>query len=491
MTRELVVGAFLFTLATSVWAQVPAPDPSAAEVPHGYRVEVALKNLTYPTSVEFDRDGAMYVAEAGYSYGDPSAVPRILKVTRDGAISTVARDGLQAPVADLLYHDGRLYVAHRGRISVLEDGGLRDLVTGLPSEGDHHTNQMSVGPDGRIYFGQGTATNSGVVGPDNAAMGWLKQHPDLHDVQAQTIALRQRTFVSRNPLSDEDAKARTGPFQPFGEPVPDDGTVPGATKANGTIMRMNADGSGLEVYAWGLRNPFGLMWSGETLYASENGFDARGSRPIANDKEDLYEIKEGAWYGWPDFGSGVPVTDGRFKPKDGPAPTFVMAKHPPVEMPLVTFPEHSAAAKLAVNPGGFGERGELFVAFFGHMAPMTGTVPGEHGGHRVARVDPETKKVETFFSQRGHHGGGGSAGSSAQPGHGGHSGKDESMSAGPRRLLDVVFSPDGQAMSVVDFGAMVVAKQPKPFPGSGVLWRITREGTKLDGAPTDLAVPRP
>jgi glucose/arabinose dehydrogenase len=148
MTLHLVIGAFLFTLATSAWAQVPAPDPSAAEVPQGCRVEVALKGLTYPTSVEFDRDGAMYVAEAGYSYGDSNAVPRILKVTRDGAMSTVARDGLQAPVADLLYHDGRLYVAHRGRISVLEDGGLRDLVTGLPSEGDHHTNQMSVGPDG-------------------------------------------------------------------------------------------------------------------------------------------------------------------------------------------------------------------------------------------------------------------------------------------------------------------------------------------------------
>lgn len=30
-------------------------------------------------------------------------------------------------------------------------------------------------------------------------------------------------------------------------------------KASGTILRMNPDGSGLEVYAWGLRNPFGVM----------------------------------------------------------------------------------------------------------------------------------------------------------------------------------------------------------------------------------------
>lgn len=490
MTREFVFGASLLAAATSVWAQVPPPDPSAAEVPQGYRVEVVLKDLTYPTSVEFDRDGNMYVAEGGYSYGDPDAVPRILKITRAGAVSTAASDGLHGPVADLLYHDGRLYVAHRGRISVLEDGGLRDLVTGLPSEGDHHTNQMAVGPDGKIYFGQGTATNAGVVGPDNAEMGWLKQHPDVHDVPAQAITLRQRTFASKNPLSAGDAQASTGAFQPFGEPVPDNGTVPGATKANGTILRMNADGSGLEVYAWGLRNPFGVMWRGDKLYASENGFDVRGSRPVANDKEDVYEIKQGAWYGWPDFASGIPVTDARFKPKEGPAPAFVMAKHPPVEKPLITFPEHSAAAKLAVSPGGFGDKGDLFLAFFGHMAPMTGTVSGEHGGHRVVRLNPDTKQTETFFSQKGHHGSGTSA-KSAEAGHGGQTGKDESISAGPRRLVDVVFSQDGQAMYVVDFGAMVVEEQPKPFPGSGVVWRITRVGTKLEGAPTNLAVPRP
>ena len=79
-------------------AQVPEPDPLAAHVPEGYRVEIVLKDLTYPTSVEFDTTGSMYVVEAGYSYGDPSAVPRILRVDRNGAISTYVRDGLNGPV---------------------------------------------------------------------------------------------------------------------------------------------------------------------------------------------------------------------------------------------------------------------------------------------------------------------------------------------------------------------------------------------------------
>ena len=126
-----VVVLLALSIVAAANAQVPAPDPSAAHVPEGFRVEVVLKDLTYPTSVEFDKEGSMYVVEAGYSYGDPSAVTRILRVDRKGAMSTYVQEGLNGPVADLLHHDGRLYVAHRGKISVVEKGKL--VKTGHPS----------------------------------------------------------------------------------------------------------------------------------------------------------------------------------------------------------------------------------------------------------------------------------------------------------------------------------------------------------------------
>ena len=44
-------------VAPKEFPRIPAPDASAAEVPDGYRAEVVLKDLTYPTSVTFDNEG--------------------------------------------------------------------------------------------------------------------------------------------------------------------------------------------------------------------------------------------------------------------------------------------------------------------------------------------------------------------------------------------------------------------------------------------------
>jgi glucose/arabinose dehydrogenase len=101
---------------------IPEPDAAAAWTPAGYRAEVVVKDLIYPSSVEFDDGGAMYVAESGFVYGDPAAPARVLRITQDGTLDVVA-GGLNGPVTDLLWHDGRLYISHRGKISMLDPGG--------------------------------------------------------------------------------------------------------------------------------------------------------------------------------------------------------------------------------------------------------------------------------------------------------------------------------------------------------------------------------
>src|SRR5207248_2303776 len=145
----------------------------------------------------------------------PARVTRIVRVSPAELRSEVVADQLSGPVTGVLWHKGRLYISHRGKISVLEGGKVRDLVTGLPSLGDHHNNQLAAGPDGKIYFGQGTATNSGVVGLDNFEFGWLQKYPDFHDYPAKDVKLRDQAFEAPDLIAllakKERATARTSP----------------------------------------------------------------------------------------------------------------------------------------------------------------------------------------------------------------------------------------------------------------------------------------
>jgi len=452
--------------------RIPPPDPNAAEVPAGYRVEVVASGLTYPSSVEFDDQGTMYVAEAGYVYGDEAAPARVMRVDNLGRIEVVA-DQLNGPITDLLWYDGRLYISHRGKVSVLIGGELRDIVTGLPSHGDFHNNQLTVGPEGKLYLGQGSASNSGVVGVDNYTYGWLAKHPELHDVSPRPIELRaEARFTSLNPLklsrSDEKLMAYTGPFQAFGHAGATQ--IGGATKANGTILRFNPDGSDLEVYAWGFRNPFGVWGLDGILYATDNGYDERGSRPIANAPDVIWQVKKGAWYGFPDFAGGIPVTDPRFKPAHGPAPEFLLKWHPrTLDHPLTMLPPHAGVTKIDFSRDNrFGFEGHLFVGEVGDMQPMTG-----HGqrpaGYQVVRVDPMTGETSWFFRARAETLGGPSM--------------EYVITPGPKRPVDVRFSREGDALYVADLGAIMVCPSvrptPHPFPGSGVIWRISRDTRQL------------
>lgn len=179
------------------------------------------------------------------------------------------------------------------------------------------------------------------------------------------------------------------------------------------------------------------------------------------------------------------MTDPRFKPENEPQPQFVMAEHPPVEQPWLNFPKHSALTKVDFAKSDTFGKGQMFVAFFGHMTPMTGKAPEEHGGHRVLRINPATREFAAFFTKK-EHGSGHSE--NATGGHGG--GKGESMTAGPRRPMDVRFSPGGDALYIADFGTMVVEDRPRPVPGTGVIWRVVSEAAKPAGPPVGLSVPR-
>ena len=467
------LGAALVPLAACVNVDsdrpaIPRPDPRAAEVPPGYRVEVALEGLMYPSSVEFDDVGRIYVAECGHMPGDSERAPRILQFRPDGSGRKVfAEQGLLAPVTDLSWAHGKLWVSHRGKISYTDGKTLRDVVTDLPSLGDHSNNQLAVAADGKIYVGIGTATNAGVVGPDNFAFGWPRQHPEVCEVPARDIVLTGEVFESEDPRNP-GATARTSAYQPFGTVVPAGTVVRGRTKCNSAILRVNPDGSELEVFAWGFRNPYGLLWAPDgRLYCADAGSDERGSRHIANAPEKLWVIEKDGFYGWPDFVANKPVADAAFRPTKSKAPQPLWQTHPESKAPFVTFESHASVTQLDVcRDAAFAKVGLLFVGSSGDQSEVTAAAP-VRAGYWVKTVDPLTAETATFFTAR----------KDAL----GPPGLEYVVTAGPRRLVDVRCHPSDRSLWVVDIGPLRYrkgAKGPEPvaFPGTGVIWKIVRDG---------------
>ena len=473
------------------------PPINHFNLPPGYRIEPVIWNLTLPSSVTFDDKDNMYVAEAGFVYGGLVPTPRILKVDNQSkSISVLVDRNLNGPITDIEFYGGKLYVSHRGIISTVEpkSGLVKDIILGLPSIGDHHNNQIAIGgPNNRIYFGQGEATNSGIVGEDNFKLGWSKVAPTVHDIPAKNITLTGQNFVTKNPLTAEpNDNATTGAFVPFGTPTHPGQVILGDIKCNGCILSANLDGTDLKMVGWGFRSAYGIAFSPADnktkLLVTANGADERGSRPIANDTEKIYGIDTsnssqlGRFYGWPDFfGNAQPVTDPVFQsPRGGGKPLeFLMQNHPPVEKPSVELSIGAALAQVDFsrsssknnnnnNTDKFGFGDMAFIAEFGIMSPIS-HLPGsiknqeERGivGQKVVMLDPQTKNYSNFISLKT---------------------PDTSF-----RPVGIAFNTNEDALYIASIGKVEVRttlpnnssiQLPEPvpwyYPNTGVIWKVIK-----------------
>jgi glucose/arabinose dehydrogenase len=459
-------------LPSSGGGQTTAPatrtvDAADVAAPAGYRVEAVATGLTFPTGIAFDGEGVPHVVEAGYSYGEAFTTPRLVRLNKDGTTSEIARGAKNGPWTGVTYADGAFFVTEGGQIEggrllrISPDGRTTVLVENLPGQGDHHTNAPTVGPDGMIYFAQGTATNSGVVGEDNLKYGWLERFPKFHDIPCRDITLAGINYATTDaPATTDLPRTVTGAFVPFGTPTSPGQVVKGQFPCSGSVMKVAPSGGKPELVAWGFRNPFGMAFAPDgRLYLTENGFDDRGSRPVWGAPDVLWRVTPGTWYGWPDYAEGMPINTQHYQGKV--LPRFVLAKHPePPPRPVASLGVHASSNGVDISrSAAFGNVGQAFIAEFGDMAPETGK--SLHPvGFRVIRVDVTSGRIEDFLVNRGDKNG-----PATRIG-----------GAGLERPVSVRFDPAGNALYVVDFGVMLMDRTgPKPREGTGVVWRVTRE----------------
>lgn len=470
-------------------------DRTNTEYPAGSECKQYITNLTAPTAITWDNDGTVIVAESG----EDGSEPQILGWKAGKQITIYPSDRripfspfqpgfeIYGPVTAMVSQHHFVYVAHRdqdgrGVITRFDfQGHHLTLIADIPSFGDYGLTDLAVNEkEHRVYFGVGSATNSGVVGLDNILEGWVKRHPNFCDMPAVEIHLLGLHFQTKNPfatLFGGNDIAVTAPYQPFRISIEDTIRKAPNGRPTGCVCSIDINGGDLKIEATGLRYPRGLGFNEYgRLYFTDEGMELRGTRPIKDDPDVLFRLVPQADYGRFDYSRDLhPITDERYQPPvamilgSGFKKILFLVDHagsglqPPNRDLLLAgvFQPLSGAAKFDFCPGsGFFKKweGDAIVALWGDRAPfatsgmkMTGPT-----GYKLVRVNTDTKQVEEFVRNT--------------------TGLPSSLQRrglGLERPIDAKFGPDG-ALYIVDFGKLEMrGGREKITPRTGAVYRLS------------------
>ena len=276
------------------------PQLSKLKLPEGFSISFFATDVNNARSLALGDNGTVFV---GNRKG--KNVYALVDADGDGVAEkkyTVAND-MNAPNG-VAFYDGALYIAEIDKVyridnieSTLENPAKPVLINdSFPSEEHHGWKYIAFGPDGKLYVPVGAPCNI------------------CNDSE------KDKRFAS--------------------------------------ITRMNADGSGLEVYAHGIRNSVGFAWHPQTkeLWFTDNGRDELGDNMPADELNIASQKDE--HFGYPYCHAGVI-----------PDPEFGKGKNcGDYKAPASTLTPHGAALGMKFNTGSmFPEqyKNQIFIAEHG------------------------------------------------------------------------------------------------------------------------------
>lgn len=298
---------------------------SKLKLPEGFKIAFYAKDVVNARSLAVSDDGTVFV---GTLKGNN--VYALVDADKDGVAEkkyTVA-SGMHSPNG-VAFHNGSLYIAEVNKIWRIDniESSLKNpakpipVSDGFPSEEHHGWKYISFGPDGKLYVPVGAPCN---ICNDNE---------------------KDPRFAS--------------------------------------IMRLNADGSELEVYAHGIRNSVGFTWHPDTkeLWFTDNGRDELGD-DLPPDELNI-AVKKDENFGYPYCHAGN-IRDPEFG-KERDCSEF--------KAPAAKLTPHGASLGIKFNTG------NMFPAKYHNMAFVA-----EHGswnrskpvGYRVMLVTADSNAVKSY-----------------------------------------------------------------------------------------------
>lgn len=454
-------------------------DPADTWVPEGYEVEAVVVGLSLPCGLGVAPDGTVYVSEGGSTWPTRPYMPsRLLEFKPTGETRVLGIEGLGG-LRGLTCHDGYVYATAKGgyfsRLLRFDPRTLeREIILEkMPDGGWHEPGGPVFGPDGMMYFAQGSISLQGVMQPAGFTVD-VARHPDAHDIPGEDVTLSGNNLWTRDPASPYPYLVETGAYKPFRTPAEKGEVVKGQLWCTTGVWRARPDGSDVELLAWGIRNPFGMAIDEQgELYVSDNDFEEKTNRAIGEDPDRIWHIRNASrphgsverpdWYGFPDIaGDGLPVWHEAHRPNRETPAEPLLENHPEWAGPAAfLFAPHTGMAKMDFcRSDEFGFRGELFACLWGTMAPLNSIREKEFtNGFEVVRCNPRTGEKETFFRNR-------------HPGPA----SSQQASGGIERPVDCKFAPDGKTLYVLDFGRSDLTRNVMlSYAHTGVLWKITRK----------------
>ncbi len=244
-TRSVDNGPRLIARPSSAWPQAPS----------GFKVELYAAQLSNPRLIRTAPNGDLFLAESA-----PGRILVFRGVNSDGRAQTISvfATGLELPFGIAFYPPGPnpqyVYVGNTGSVvrfpyqngDLKARGPMQTVISDIPSGGHlrgggHWTRDLAFSLDGRhLFISVGSHSN------------------------------------------DDDADDNPREFH------------------RADILEANPDGTGLHVYAWGIRNAVGIAVNPRTgeLWGSVNERDGLGDF-VPPDY--ITHIQEGGFYGWPWF----------------------------------------------------------------------------------------------------------------------------------------------------------------------------------------------